>query len=75
MKRHAIRLTGSRANGARLSAAAMRDLLDALIASARHAVRLRMASSSVAVETFDWMQRVRIVLSPCSARFLPISAQ
>jgi hypothetical protein len=58
MKRHAIRLTGSRANGARLSAVAMRDFLDALLASARHAVRLRVDGRGLAGATPTWLEKV-----------------
>jgi hypothetical protein len=58
MKRHAIRLTGPRAKGARISALALRDLLDTLIASARHAVRLRVDGRGLAGQPPTWVERI-----------------
>jgi hypothetical protein len=58
MKTHKIRLTGPRASGACLSALAMRDLLDALLTSARHAVRLRAEGRGLAGTPPGWLDRV-----------------
>lgn len=58
MKRHRIRLVGTRAQGARLSATALRDVLDALITGARHAVRFRVDGKGLAGSTPGWLERV-----------------
>jgi len=58
MKRHSLRLTGPRAKGARLSALAMRDLLDAVINGARHAVRLRVDGHGLTGQPPSWVERI-----------------
>lgn len=58
MKQHRFRLTGPRAAGARLSAVAMRDLLDAVLNSARHAVRLRVDGRDLTGALPAWLDRV-----------------
>jgi hypothetical protein len=58
MKRHTIHLTGPRAKGARLSAGALRELLDTLLASARHAVRLRVDGRGLTGQPPVWIERI-----------------
>ncbi len=58
MRRHTLRLVGPRAQGARLSATIFRDALDALIAGARHAVRLRVDGRGLTGQPPAWLERV-----------------
>ncbi len=57
MKQHRVRLTGPRAIGARLSAVAMSDLLDALIAGTRHALRLRVDGGDLTGAAPAWLEK------------------
>jgi hypothetical protein len=57
MRQYRLRLTGPRATGARLSAVALADLLDAVIDSTRHALRLRVDGGGLTGATPGWLER------------------
>lgn len=68
MKQHRLRLTGPRATGARLSAVAFGDLLDALVASTRHALRLRVAGGDLTGATPGWLEKASdLIVLPLEA--------